>query len=622
MVSAFIPVAFVVLLSSVVLMLGDPVTLPPLDILKRQWMVNSGYDLLDLSSPVLYGKSLEAMAFLSRLPVFGRILCSHLAKENKILEVRKFAASIPDLPLYYPYLIPTKSDKRQLLEGEEPLSLEEFSKKGARDKNADATFKHWSIGDYTSRYVSNEVTPLQVAKALLAAVENNQQSEFSLNLFVEKHDEEILAQAKASTERYARGKPLGVLDGVPVAIKDVMHVKGHRMFLGTSFLGYEEEPATEDDLPVARLRAAGAIILGTTNMHELGSGVTGYNMHYGTVRNPYNPKCYTGGSSSGSAAAVASGLVPLALGSDGGGSIRIPSSMCGVVGIKPTFQRVPSAAANCPSVVHIGPIAGSVRDAAIGYAIMSGEDATSFPQGMTQPSVDLHSFESTASLKGIRIGYFSDYTNHSSPEIAEAVAKTLKALEARGATLAETPLHHLSPIHTAHSITISSEIAQSLDKYYERFGELSPEVQVILNYGRSFTAMDFLAAQRVRAFALRQFQDNVLSKVDAFVTPSTGITAPEIPVEAFAVGELNAQQIGDIFRFSVYGNLIGVPGVAVPIGYDSRGLPISIQFQTDHWQEDTMLRLAHATEELYATTQEKPQVYFSILDEAAKQPVN
>ena len=504
----------------------------------------------------------------------------------------------------------------------EPLSLAEFSKKGARENNADISFKHWSIGDYTSRYALKEVTPLQVAKALLAAVEQNQQSEFALNLFVEKHDEEILAQAKASTERYARGEPLGVLDGVPVAIKDVMHVKGYRMFLGTSFLGYEEEPATDDDLPVARLRAAGAIILGTTNMHELGSGVTGYNMHYGTVRNPYNPKCYTGGSSSGSAAAVASGLVPLALGSDGGGSIRIPSSMCGVVGIKPTFQRVPSAAANCPSVAHVGPIAGSVRDAAIGYAIMSGEDVTSFPRSMTQPSVDLHSFEKTASLQGVRIGYFSDYTNHSSPEIVEAVTKTLKALEARGATLAETPLHHLTPIHTAHSITISSEIAQSLDKYYERFGELSPEVQVILNFGRSFTAMDFLAAQRVRAFALRQFRDNVLSKVDAFVTPSTGITAPEIPVEAFAVGELNAQQIGDIFRFSVYGNLIGVPGVAVPIGYDSRGLPISIQFQTDHWQEDIMLRLAHATEELYATIQKKPQVYFSILDEAAKQPVN
>jgi Asp-tRNA(Asn)/Glu-tRNA(Gln) amidotransferase A subunit family amidase len=520
------------------------------------------------------------------------------------------------LPLYYPYLDPTESDKKQ---GEEPLSLEDFSKKGTQDKKPGASFKHWTIADYTSRYASGKVTPVQVANALLAAVEKNQQSDYPLHLFVEKHDDEILAQAKASAERYARGEPLGVLDGVPVAIKDEVHIKGHRMFTGTSFLGYEEDPAMEDDPPVARLRAAGAIILGTTNMHEIGSGVTGYNMHYGTVRNPYNPKCYTGGSSSGSAAAVASGLVPLALGLDGGGSIRIPSSMCGVVGIKPTFQRVPPAAADCPSVAHVGPIAGSVRDAAIGYAIMSGADEASFPRGMTQPPVDLHSFDDTTSLKGVRIGFFSDYTNHSSPEIAKAVAKTLKALEARGAELVETPLYHLTPIHVAHSITISSEFAQNLDKYYERFGEMSPEVQLIVTFGRSFTAMDFLAAQRVRAFALRQFQENVLSKVDAFVTPSTGITAPEIPLEAFAAGELNARQIGDIFRFSVYGNLIGVPGVAVPIGYDSRGLPISIQFQAGHWQEDTMLRLAHATEDLHAETQKQPDIYFSILDDAAKQ---
>ncbi|CAH0516830.1 unnamed protein product [Peronospora belbahrii] len=594
MVSTIATVTLVVLLSSVLLMLSERVNLPPLNELTQEWADSNGYDLADLSSPVLYGKPLEVLAYISRLPVFGRILFNHLAKENKVLEVRKLAASLPDLPLYYPYQEPMilndkKAEKKQFL-------LDALSMKSIQDTNQDVSFKHWTIGDYTSRYTSGEVTPIQVIQALLLAVEQNLQSNFSLSLFVEKHNGEILAQAKASADRYARGEPLGVLDGVPVAIKDEIRVKGHRMFLGTSFLGYEEDPAMVDDLPVARLRAAGAIILGTTNMQEFGLGVTGYNMHYGTVRNPYNPNCYTGGSSSGSAAAVASGLVPLALGVDGGGSIRIPSSFCGVVGIKPTFQRIPSAAAGCPSLAHVGLIAGSVRDAAIGYAIMSGGDATTFPRGMTQPPVDLHSFEKTVSLKGVRIGYFSDYTNHSSPKIAVAVTKTLKALEARGATLIETPLHYLTSIHVAHSITIVSEIAQNVDKYYERFDEMSPEARVLL--------------------------DNVLSKVDAFATPSTGITAPEIPAQAFAVGEFNAQQIGEIFRFSLYGNLIGVPGIAVPIGYDSRGLPISIQFQTGHWQEDTMLRLAHTTEELYATIQKKPQVYFSILDEAAKQSVD
>ncbi|CEG35778.1 asp-trnaasn glu-trnagln amidotransferase subunit a-like protein [Plasmopara halstedii] len=618
MVSISLMVAAMVLVVSALLMLGDREDLPSYVTLKQQWETSSGYDLGDLSSPILYGQPLIILAYLARLPVLSRILCNQLAKENKIIEARKLAASIADLPLYYPYVEPTQSDAEQ---GEESLSLLEFSKKGVKKEKATTAFKHWSISDYTVRYTSGEVTPVQVAKALLAAAEKNQQSEYPLNVFVEKHDDWIMAQAQASAERYARGEPLGVLDGVPVAIKDEARIKDHRMFIGTSFLGYEEEPATKDDTPVARLRAAGAIILGTTNMHEVGSGVTGYNKHYGTVRNPYNPKCYSGGSSSGSAAAVASGLVPLALGLDGGGSIRIPSSLCGVVGMKPTFQRIPFAAADCPSVAHVGPIAGSVRDAAIGYAIMSGSDK-SFPLGMTQPSVDLHSFEDTSSLKGIRIGYFPEYSNHSSLEIAEAVTKTLQALKSRGAELIETPLDHLSAIHVAHAITITSEFAQNLDKYYERFGEMSPETQIILAFGRSFTAMDFLAAQRIRAFALRQFQEKVLSKVHAFVTPSTGITAPEIPLEAFKAGELNAAQIGNILRFSVYGNLIGVPSIAVPIGYDSRGLPMSIQFQTAHWQEDLMLRLAHVTEKLYAEIQKRPQIYFSTLDDAANYASN
>ncbi|KAI9922359.1 hypothetical protein PsorP6_000950 [Peronosclerospora sorghi] len=466
--------------------------------------------------------------------------------------------TVGNLPLYYPYVEPKEKIKEAQLEAS--LSLDEFCQQGARANRPDTFFSHWSIADYTSRYASGTVTPLQVERALLAAVEANQQSAWPLNLFVEKHDDLILAQAKASTESYARGKPVGVLDGVPVAIKDELHLKHHRMFAGTSYLGYEEDVATQDDAPVARLRAAGAIILGTTNMHELGAGVTGYNMHYGIVRNPYNPKCYSGGSSSGSAPAVASGLVPLAIGLDGGGYIRIPSALCA------QFQRVPTVAPDCPSVAHVGPIAGSARDAALGYAITSGGDEANFPRGMLHPPVDLHSFEETESLTGVRIGYFSDYSNHSSWEIAEAVTQTLRALEARGATLVETPLHHLTPIHIAHTTTISSEFAQNLDKYFDRFGDMSPEVQIVLTLGRSFSAMDFLAAQRVRAFALRQFQENVLNKVDAFVTPSTGIMAPEISREALMLGELNVKQHGERFRFSVYGNLIGVPSIAVPIG--------------------------------------------------------
>lgn len=518
--------------------------------------------------------------------------------------------------MFYPFVEPKTLTEKPA----QPLSLEAFRDNGAPvDKSNGAPFKQWTIGDYTSRYTSGELTPVQVARAVLKAIKESEEGDYPLKLFIEKHDEMIMAQAKASAKRYAQGKPLGVLDGVPVAIKDEMDIIGHKVFAGTSFIGDETGIATTDSPPVARLRSAGAIILGTTNMHEIGAGVTGYNMHYGTVRNPYNPKHYTGGSSSGSAAAVASGIVPLAVGVDGGGSVRIPAGICGVVGIKPTFQRVPPLFQDCPSVCHTGPIAGTVRDAAIGYAVMSGGDDGFLPS-FHQPAVDLHSFDHTSSLEGVKIGYFSDYTNSSSPDIVAAVEKTLDALKARGAELIETKLNYLTAIHMAHSTTISSEMAQSLDKYYSRFDEISPEVQTVLTFSRNMLSMDYIAAQRVRAFALRQFQDEVLSKVDVFVTPTTGMTGPEIPLDAFEVGELNGKQLGDIFRFSVYGNLIGVPGVAVPIGYDAKGLPISIQFQGEHWNEDMILRLAHTTERIYAEKQKQPQVYFSILDDAAKQP--
>ncbi|KAF1315227.1 Fatty acid amide hydrolase, partial [Globisporangium splendens] len=616
--------ALVVALFSALLLLGEKEKLPSYEQLQLEYgrIAEGGYDLVNLASPRLFGKPLQ----LIHLPVIGRVITGTLAKDNKIIEVRKYvaiatiaivsslvASFVPDMPVFLPYIDPKTSVKKPA----EQMSLEEFSAMGVTKKTSN--FKHWSIADYTSRYASGELTPLQVARAVLAAVAENEKSEYPMHFFIEKYDDLILEQAKESSKRYAEGKPLGVLDGVPIAIKDETEIKGFRTTAGTSFLGIETGVATADSTVIARLRAAGAIILGKTNMHEVGAGVTGYNMHYGTVRNPHNPKHYTGGSSSGSAAIVASGIVPLALGVDGGGSIRIPAGLCGVVGIKPTFQRVPPLMPDCPSVCHIGPIAGSVRDAAIGYAVMSGAD-DAFPRSYTQPAVDLHSFEDTRSLKGVKIGYFSDYSNHSSPEVASAVNKAMQELKARGAELIETKLNYLTAIHTSHSVTISSEFAASFDKYYSRFSEMSPEVQLVITFGRSFSSLDFLAAQKVRAFALRQFEEQVFSKVDVFVTPTTGITAPEIPTDALDVGELNAGQLGDIFRFSVYGNFIGIPGIAVPIGYDKGGLPISLQFQANHWEEDIMLRLAHATERLYEAKQKKPEVYFSIIDDAVKFP--
>ncbi|DAZ97739.1 TPA: hypothetical protein N0F65_009019 [Lagenidium giganteum] len=614
-------VALVVALFSALMLLGEKERLPDYEVLKEEFatMDDGGYDLADLDSPRLFGTPLKLLAFLFRAPVIGRILGRVLANDNKVIEVRKLAAYIPDAPLYYPFLEPKTSVAAST--DKPAFSITAFRDASLSESKSTKGFKYSTIADYTSRYESGELTPLQVARALIKAADESDKAELPLRAFAERHDDDILAQAKESTARYAQGKPLGVLDGIPVIIKDEFDVKGYHTSVGTSFIGQETGIAAHDSVPVARLRAAGAIIVGKANMHEIGSGVTGYNMNFGTARNPHNPRCYSGGSSSGSAVAVASGLLPLAVGMDGGGSIRIPSGLCGVVGLKPTFQRVPPVYPDCPSVCQVGPITTNVRDAAVAMQIMSGGDAT-FPRSFSQPPVELGSFDNTESLKGVKVGYFPEFVNHSAPEIAAAVGKVLLRLQERGAQLVETRLDHLTAIHMAHAMTISSEMTQNIDKYFSRFSELSPEVASIMAFGRTFSAMDILASQRVRAFALRQIQDEVFSKADIFVTPTTGVTAPEIPLDALAVGEMNAKQIGQIFRFSVYGNLVGTPGITIPVDYDARGLPISVQLQANHWDEDIMLRVAHATEKLHMPVQRKPQVYFAILEAAAKEPKN
>ncbi|KAF0701479.1 hypothetical protein As57867_008011, partial [Aphanomyces stellatus] len=215
-------------------------------------------------------------------------------------------------------------------------------------------------------------TPLQVISAVLEAIEASNQRTPPLLAIIKCNKEVILQEAHASTERYARGAPIGVLDGVPIAVKDELDVIGYATSAGTSFFDELNGIATADASPVARLRAEGAIIVGKTNMHEVGLGTFGINTHFGTPRNPYNDQHMTGGSSSGSAAAVAAGLVPLAIGCDGGGSIRIPAGLCGVVGLKATYMRIPFHFQAGPSMANVGPLAATVQDAALAYAIMAG----------------------------------------------------------------------------------------------------------------------------------------------------------------------------------------------------------------------------------------------------------
>ncbi|MDY7031409.1 MAG: amidase, partial [Thermodesulfobacteriota bacterium] len=226
-------------------------------------------------------------------------------------------------------------------------------------------FRFTTVHDYAKAYREGKTTPSEVARKVLDVIEMSNTISSPLCAIIAVDSRDVLRQAEAASDRIKNKQALGVFDGVPVAVKDQIDMVPYPTTVGTSFIG--GSPATKDATVVARMRAAGALLIGKANMHEIGIGVTGLNPHHGTPRNPYKPDHFTGGSSSGSAAAVAAGICPVALGADGGGSIRIPSSFCGLVGLKPSFGRV-SEHGSAPltwSLNHQGPLAVTATDAAL-----------------------------------------------------------------------------------------------------------------------------------------------------------------------------------------------------------------------------------------------------------------
>jgi len=419
-----------------------------------------------------------------------------------------------------------------------------------------------------------------------------------------------MRQASEATERIKKKKPLSIFDGVPVAIKDEIDVKGYPTTCGTSFL---KKIAQEDSTVAARLRNAGALIVGKTNMHEIGINVTGLNPHHGTTRNPYNTEHYSGGSSSGSGVAVASGLVPVAIGADGGGSIRIPSSFCGLVGLKATFGRVSEHGA-FPldwSVAHIGPLAGSATDAALTYALIAGSDPAD-PFSMHQPTPSLKGWDNLK-LKGLKLGVYWQWFHHADPEVVAACEAMLKQFEAMGCTIHEVTIPNLEANRVAHAITIASEMAQAMDSVYDnphRFKEHALDVRINLALARQFTSTDYVLAQRVRTRMMHHFHE-AFGQVDMVVTPSTAIAAPQIKKGALPDGESDISTTMEIMRYATTANMTGHPAISFPVGYTQKGLPIGMQAIGRPWDESTLLRMALAAEQV--VERKVPQVYYKLL---------
>ena len=462
-----------------------------------------------------------------------------------------------------------------------------------------------SARDLTRAFASGATTPLKVAEGVLEWSKMLDQRNVPMRVFIAQQADDVLAQARASTERWRTGQPLGPLDGVPVAVKDELDQRGYPTTVGTSFQG--GAPKAEDAFVVSRLRAAGATLIGKANMHEIGIGVSGINVHHGACRNPYHPEHMTGGSSSGSAAAVAAGLCPIAVGADGGGSIRIPASLCGVFGLKATFGRVSEsgAAPLCWSVAHVGPLAATAHDLALAYAVMAGADPHD-SNSRQAPRVELDGFDAP-DLRGLRIGVFAPWFNDADAEVVYACEQLVDHLVRSGAQRSAVTLAGLDLARTAHVITIVTEMRASQAAFLaEDSRRYSPEARLSLALAGHLRATDRVLAERYRVEIFRSFMA-ALAQVDVIVSPSVACTAPRIADDALECGQSDIAMTDRIMRFAAVSNLTGLPALTVPAGYDALGLPIGLQFIGRPWSEALLLRFARHAES--GVSRASPRVY-------------
>ena len=407
----------------------------------------------------------------------------------------------------------------------------------------------------------------------------------------------VIKMASASTKRWKDNKPLSLLDGVPVVIKEELKVEPHILRNGCVFIPSCAQDIEECTIAV-RLRESGAIILGVTRMQEIGFGVLGSNPNHlnGTPRNPYNIGHYAGGSSTGSAIAVAAGFCPISIGCDGGGSVRVPAALCGVVGLKPTFARLTSHGCipTSFSVSHMGPLCNTVTDSAIVYNIIGGPDPSS-PVTLQQPPVSLHNISNTI-LSDITVGIYNEWFEDADTSIVLACKNAVKSLEALGANTVEIKIPELEEVRVAHLITIAAELCEAIAvDFDEHFNDYNLETLMATLGGYSITGVQYVAAQRQRTRAIESLK-RIFEKVDCIVTPVTSCVAPKIPVEALPRGECDASTSGNLTKFAALGNFTGIPAVAVPVGYDKEGLPIGLQIMGRWWEEHVILRVAYAVE--------------------------
>jgi aspartyl-tRNA(Asn)/glutamyl-tRNA(Gln) amidotransferase subunit A len=461
--------------------------------------------------------------------------------------------------------------------------------------------------ELASAYRDGRATPVTlVAKSIASA---RALAERKQGPFLRFTEERARHDALESAERWARGEPLGPLDGVPIAVKEELDVEGLPTRLGTAFMS--DEPAKRDAVFVARLRAAGAIVVGQTPMTEYGLSPLGANAHRSMPRNAHDAARLAGGSSTGSAVAVALGVVPLALGTDGGGSVRTPAAYNGVFGLKPTYGRIAVTGHGMPggtSVVHFGHLAGTSHDLALAGDIAFGPDAGD-PSSLVAPPFERGSLVAALGrgVANLVIGVPESEWARADGEVAAAGKRALDALAREGAELVPLELPMAAHAAAIGYMTIAVEARAALREVeLHHWDELGADLKVFLSGVDGFAPDDYVDAQRLRE-RLREEAQSALQRVDVIALPATATTAPTITDAEARSGIIDTAALDAACRFAFLGNLTGLPAASVPVGKDGAGLPIGLQILGDAWDEACVLQVAAHLERTGAASSPKPR---------------
>jgi aspartyl-tRNA(Asn)/glutamyl-tRNA(Gln) amidotransferase subunit A len=443
---------------------------------------------------------------------------------------------------------------------------------------------------------------LSASAAVRAALRQIAEHNGALNAFTAVVAERALARAAALDAAHAAGRPLGALAGVPFAVKNLFDIAGLPTLAGSK-INRSRAPATRDATMIARLEAQGAVLVGALNMGEYAYDFTGENVHDGPSRNPHDMARMTGGSSGGSGGAVAGGLVPFALGSDTNGSIRVPSSLCGIFGLKPTYGRL-SRAHTFPFVAsldHVGPLARSTRDLALAYDAMQGHDPDD-PVCVDRPVEPVAPLLARGA-DGLRIaiagGYFRAGTS------AEAQTALVRVAAALGVSdeieIPEAPRARAA----AYVITASEGAALHVERLRTRAGDFDPAVRDRLIAGAMIPGALVAKAQKFRRWYRARMLE-LFADVDAILAPATPCTAPAIGQQTFMLdgAEVNVRANLGVYTQPI--SFIGLPVVAVPVPL--KPLPIGVQIIAAPWREDIPLRIAYSLEQVGVAAATRPSL--------------